>query len=274
MNKKGSANKLFFLLIVVVVSSLVVSLFSLNVLYGISKSNSLLGGELASFSSQGSYCDGNADCPSTACFDSTRLFSVACISDRCDYGHKISDCPNGCSNGACTSSTSTSSSSSTASTSTSSGGVLGTMSQTCINTCDYYGYQSQKCLDCQKTSSITLTSTSGDGSASNVNSESYLISWEKQCNDCLVLRAKVHANNLDAAAKDTQDFIRIAANDYEKCVSIAKESPYVSESTCTFIFEYEVKRINKNYEQKKEWLYDLYQEQLKECDEYCDKVYA
>jgi hypothetical protein len=132
MNKKGSANKLFFLLIVVVVSSLVVSLFSLNVLYGISKSNSLLGGELASM-------------------------SQVCIS-TCDYyGYKSQKCLD------CQKANPISTSSTT-STSTSSG-VVGTMSQVCISTCDYYGYKSQKCLDCQKANPILTSSTSSTSGA-------------------------------------------------------------------------------------------------------------
>jgi hypothetical protein len=51
--------------------------------------------------SSGSYCSGNADCPSTACFDDTRLFGMACMSGKCDYTHKKATCQYGCSDGAC-----------------------------------------------------------------------------------------------------------------------------------------------------------------------------
>jgi hypothetical protein len=266
MNKKGSATKLLILLVIVVVSSLVVSLFSLNVLYWISKSNSLLGGELASFSSQGSSCDGNSDCPSTACFDSTRLFSVACISDRCDYGHKIADCSNGCSNGACISSTSTSSSS----TSTSSGGVVGTMSQTCINTCDYYGYKSQKCLDCQKTSSITLTSTSDE---TPYNPE--ILTWKEKCNKCLTNAAIASENALVAAREHAQTLNTVYYEEYQNCLRIAEEEEEVSVNTCTFIYNYQANKVNKDYEAEKLRINNKFKEALDYCNkEFCDKVYT
>jgi len=86
---KFDSKKWFVFLVVVIILKLIMNLLSLNVLYDVQKSESNLKGELAQ--AIGSYCSGNADCPSTGCFG-TRLMRIACMSGKCDYAHKIGTC--------------------------------------------------------------------------------------------------------------------------------------------------------------------------------------
>jgi hypothetical protein len=155
MKEKGSAVKLLVLLVVIVVFNLVVNLLSLNVLYSIAETGQGGEGELNTWwwwnLPKPSYTEQDVYIPySTEDFYSCEddkvyhhfgsgIYQTISMTENCVEQGKV--CKEYMDDAWCEEDQSSTSSSS-------SSGVVGTMSQTCINTCDYFGYQSQQCLNC------------------------------------------------------------------------------------------------------------------------------